>query len=296
MPNADLDLPILKCGVSGFGTHQELIKAQNVIRQIGRSPRFLIVGYFIKNDLEDDALFPRRTVIDGFRLDRFKRDEKGGIVEIPRETLKTRLDNFLAFGDPDGEPGIRGRVRIWLNRNSILYILAKQRSNIVRRAIQSSAQEAPPDTEGDPSDLEAHSPTPAWIDEGWPEHEQNLNAFKRFAEELGSELIFVIFSGREQAHTQFIRPRLMRFFESNQVDFVDLDPVFALSKRKDPKGLLFWRSDTHWNPRGNRLAALWVEHRLVQRYPGQISKSVSSDRIENKLRQEFSIVPEEITP
>ena len=60
-----LNYRVLKCGVNGYGTKQELLKAQDIIAQIHRSPRLIIVGYFW-NDLQDDYSFPSLTVVDGF--------------------------------------------------------------------------------------------------------------------------------------------------------------------------------------------------------------------------------------
>ena len=56
---------VLKCGVNGYGTRQELLKAQEIIARIHRSPRLIIVGYFW-NDLLDDSAFPSLTAVDGY--------------------------------------------------------------------------------------------------------------------------------------------------------------------------------------------------------------------------------------
>jgi len=55
---------MLKCGVTGFGTKQELIKARKVIDAAGKDPKFLIVLY-TSNNLHDDFAFPHHTVIGG---------------------------------------------------------------------------------------------------------------------------------------------------------------------------------------------------------------------------------------
>jgi len=55
---------MLKCGVTGYGTKQELIKARKVIEAVGKKPKFLVVMH-TSNDLHDDFLFPHRTVIGG---------------------------------------------------------------------------------------------------------------------------------------------------------------------------------------------------------------------------------------
>jgi len=55
---------MLKCGVTGYGTLQELNKAKRVVKDVGKPPTHIIVLY-IGNDLNDDYLFPQRTVYQG---------------------------------------------------------------------------------------------------------------------------------------------------------------------------------------------------------------------------------------
>ncbi len=56
-----LNYRVLKCGVSGYGTKQELLKATEIIARVRHQPRLIIVGYFW-NDLSDDYSFPSLTV------------------------------------------------------------------------------------------------------------------------------------------------------------------------------------------------------------------------------------------
>ena len=78
-----LNYRVLKCGVNGYGTRQELLKAQDIIAQIHRSPRLIIVGYFW-NDLQDDYTFPSLTVVDGFLVvcDQKYRDPKTNRLDL----------------------------------------------------------------------------------------------------------------------------------------------------------------------------------------------------------------------
>lgn len=58
------DYFMLKCGVTGYGTLQELNKAKQVVKDVGKPPTHIIVLY-IGNDLNDDYYFPQRTVYQG---------------------------------------------------------------------------------------------------------------------------------------------------------------------------------------------------------------------------------------
>ena len=59
---------VLKGGVTGYGTYQELLKAKEIIAKVKNRPQLIIVGYFW-NDLSDDYSFPDLTVVDGFLVE-----------------------------------------------------------------------------------------------------------------------------------------------------------------------------------------------------------------------------------
>jgi hypothetical protein len=59
---------VLKCGVDGYGTKQELLKAREIIGRLEKKPNRIIVSYLGANDVDDDLAFPHYTVIDGYRV------------------------------------------------------------------------------------------------------------------------------------------------------------------------------------------------------------------------------------
>ena len=85
----------LKCGVGGYGTHQERIKIERLIGKVG-IPRLIIVGYFTGNDLTDDYLFPNYTVIQGYWAKNVNFDlASGGRRVLSDEEIQTNLHEFL---------------------------------------------------------------------------------------------------------------------------------------------------------------------------------------------------------
>jgi hypothetical protein len=68
----DLNIRVLKCGVSDYGTMQEKLKLEKILRQVKRVPKLIIVGYCFENDVSDDYLFPQCTVLDGYLIDKIK--------------------------------------------------------------------------------------------------------------------------------------------------------------------------------------------------------------------------------
>lgn len=57
---------ILKCGVAGFGTQQELVKAERLLKKLP-SPSLLLLAYNA-NDAADDANMPNRFVYNGMLI------------------------------------------------------------------------------------------------------------------------------------------------------------------------------------------------------------------------------------
>jgi hypothetical protein len=90
-----IDTRVLKCGVSGYGSRYERHKLKTLTAHAGR-PRFVIVGH-VWNDILDDYLYPGRTVIDGYMLDKvIPADAKqGGLLIRSDEVLQRRLKNKL---------------------------------------------------------------------------------------------------------------------------------------------------------------------------------------------------------
>ena len=81
---------VLKCGVNGYGTRQERLKAEKIVSMIKSKPSLIIVGYFIGNDLEDDYLFPRSVVFNGYQIDKivFKNTATGQKIVNDDRQLK----------------------------------------------------------------------------------------------------------------------------------------------------------------------------------------------------------------
>jgi hypothetical protein len=90
-------LLMMKCGVTGYGTKQEFIKAKKVINQVGHAPKYIIVLY-TGNDLNDDMAFPQRTVVEGYLVGRVKGvDLVNGKVEYNSdEYLISESQKFLS--------------------------------------------------------------------------------------------------------------------------------------------------------------------------------------------------------
>jgi len=187
---------ILKCGVGGYGTRQELLKAADVISRTKRSPKLIIVGYFL-NDLEDDYLFPNATIIDGYPV--VTRDikdmETGKIVEKE----KAALEEDKALGVKEYPRNFFLKNLKWrAERQSIVYHLVKYSARSMLLKVP-FVKDILVKTEAITPFTLAFSDKP-WVDRAWSVHFSNLRTFKALADRHGSRLLVVIIPYREQVY------------------------------------------------------------------------------------------------
>ncbi len=289
-----LGVRVLKCGVMGFGTRHELLKARRIIAQLGRPPKLIVVGYFA-NDLYDDHVFPQATVFHGSLVGMASvrdDDPDGTVVRRDPAELSERERRWRRYCIRD-EPArpLTQPLTCWLTRHSILYNLAVGQ---VRRVIGTGSPTArSADDAGGPAtprpvnpDTLAFEPIESrrWLRSAWERHLQNLLAFRKLASEQGAGLLVVMIPSREQVYPFFrakrgLSPRLdyeqparliAQTVRDGRTEVVDLSPSFrrhadpSLGKREfDAATDLYLRVDNHLSERGERLAALAVARHIL---------------------------------
>ncbi len=266
---------VLKCGVGGYGTKQELLKASDVISRINRRPKLIIVGYFI-NDLEDDYLFPNATIMDGYpiRTRDIKDMATGEVVKRkPAEMegdkvygVKVYPKNFLLK-----------KIKWWLENQSVLYLLTKYSVRPLLLSMPVIKDLAIKTKMVTPLTL-SFSDRP-WLQNAWSGHFSNLRAFATLAKNNGAGLLVVIIPYKEQVYpylTSWLgsdpeRPQrlLCEFFTKEGIDYVDLLPLLRKYSNQaphllDPEKDLYWRNDPHLNIKGNTLSALLVSGYIME--------------------------------
>lgn len=279
---------VLKCGVSGYGTRQEFLKAQEIITRINKSPRLIIVAYFW-NDLGDDYAFPSLTVIDGFLVPSQKyKDQNGRLLD-----LKT-LDREYSFWDK-----LAGTYP--LSRWALASYFLDQHLISLNLINDSLAKLFPTKSiYADPLYFIAFSQEP-WVKDLWTKQEKSLLAFKKLAAGQGAELLVVLIPTNTQVYPfltggrqiDLERPNriLGDFLRREQIRCLDLLPLFRqyadqsprqqLSSEKD----LYWRSNSHWSLKGERLAGLLVARCILENNLVQVANRGEKLReIEEKLK------------
>jgi len=265
---------VLKCGVSGYGSRHERHKLEAVTTLAGR-PRFVIVGH-VWNDILDDYLYPGRTVIEGYMLDKVLPADplQGGRIVRSDDVLRTRLKNRL-----EPQFGPIGRAKLLLSNYSILYDRVENSEALQRVAswlgfaVSSNRR----------SELDAFQVVTdfPWLEQAWEEHLENLRQLRSAVEALEATMLVVIFPDRRQLYDS-LRPqkgnwqweypnqRLTEFLQRERIAYVDLLPEFrryvdcrGRSMPRTPDDL-FWVFDDHPNVKGNRLAGLLIGREVLE--------------------------------
>ena len=297
---------VLKCGVTGSGLRQELLKAEKTIGKTGVAPRLIVVGYFM-NDLEEDYLFPPRTVIGGWvaTLKRIGDYETGAVAETPYDVKEREVQTWEREGGgaPCRADTPARRLGCWLYRRTALYYGARNAVLSGWRAARSVKKTAgsavPPYIAWQP--VEGRP----WLKKAWEDHLANLNGFKKLAGAQGSKLLVVVIPAREQVYgflgdaakagypgldpelpNRFVRERLRR----ENIEILDLTSPFHLHADQtarphlDAEKDLYYRYNGHWNLNGQRLAGLLTaRHILEKRMISAPERDVKLAAIEREL-------------
>jgi hypothetical protein len=267
---------VLKCGVNGYTTKGELIKAKRVISQINMTPNLIIVGYFT-NDLADRWLYPRNTVIDGYLLIQTKLIDpfSGEKKFFTREKLTREITLYQQ------NVNLVKNIKDWLFKNSVLYHKSKNSYFLWKIAIFFGITQPPelPDTLYLMLDYTAKYP---WLKEAWALQLSDIKEFQKYASEIGSKLLFVLIPPKEMVY-DFLRikewndityeyPEILKeFFVENDIEYYDITPDFRQFANQKTRRLLdaqkdlYYRYDGHLNIKGNRLAGLLVTKSLIEK-------------------------------
>jgi len=273
-----LGMRVLKCGVGGYGTAQELIKARKIIEKIGRPPKLIVVGYFINNDNIDDLWYRDIRFIDGITAYSTKIDQDTGKKTALSEKDIRKEIATVFLQTPEGAD-LRDRVKFWLRRSSILYnVLAEK--DIVRllgQKIGFCHQRYAPYAE---TFLTIHKRP--WIKDSWEENINSLKGFKALAQTYNTRLLFVLIPMKENVYT-FLRSnyaedydwdypnqKVISIMKDEGLDFLDMTPVLREFADLRPRHILnrnrdfYWDYEGHWNRRGNELAGLAISRYILE--------------------------------
>lgn len=262
-----LENRVLKCGVAGYGTRQELLKSKEIIGRVQNFPQLIVVGYFL-NDLQEDYEFHCRMLA----LQRKENSPKGG--------------RPLPLGEFHGLQNIREelfrKAKLWPQQHSVLYVFVREilKSNISFHPIIADLL----------TDVGLLSPYRYMefaatehpvIREAWKIHLQNFREFKELVQKGNAKLLFVLIPRKEQVYSWLrgwagVDPegpnkKLRHFLQTEGIDCLDLLPLLKPYANPQPRAYLdrgkdlYWRFDGHLNIKGNHLTGLLVSKYVLEK-------------------------------
>jgi hypothetical protein len=124
----------------------------------------------------------------------------------------------------------------------------------------------------------AHKEYDPKVKKEWKEHLDNLREIHNIANRINAQLLIVLippkwriyrFLTSREAETGDLERELCKFFDEQQIHYLDLNPFFEKYKSEkklfwlDSKEDLYWRFDGHINNNGNKLTALLIARLII---------------------------------
>lgn len=241
---------VLNFGCSGYGQDQEwMLQRREVVRF---RPDLLLVNIHTASDFQNNTSFFEY----GFYKPFFRLGENGLIrenVPVPQNTLGAALNK-------------------WLSEHSVAWILFGNRK--VRETSLFSIFAALIDRKPDLIRKAQLLSTPADMTCRLCREMQNEASLQ------GSEILFLLnppfrlpsSGGKNELYpedTDYVK--LRDCLRENQLEYIDLRPVFEEQLKKEPQTLLTFVHDAHWNAKSHELAASAIRERLL------LSKKVENE-------------------
>ena len=246
---------ILKCGVAGYGTRQEWVKAKNVL-EIHPNPKRIILSYF-SNDKGDDEAFPNSLVYEGKIIKNLSADPT-----LTYEELEKKLSQFAYLARQYcmwNEPAhpLLQKTKCYLRKHSIVYLLVQDG---IKNVVPVTLLRRLGIVNEEPVAVEQ-------TDAGETAHFQNILAFKSLAQKSGADLIVVLIPTKEDTYataTTTSYRSVELFLREQKIEY--LNPVVDFRRTAAAtSSSLYWKEDLHFNEKGNRLLGFIVASYLAKR-------------------------------
>ncbi len=252
-----------KCGVTGYGTRQELLKAKQVVKETGKNPKYIIVLY-TENDLNDDALFPNRTAYGSYLASKrtttdlitgkqfFMSDAKF-LSKYNKYVEGTWQHTFFELK----YHSVLYRFNMWVKPiiNRKFAELKKMEKKTTSSMSSSSADVMPAKMNGvydvifsDHLDVTDRP----WFNHAIEAHMDTLIEFADFAKSINAKFILIDSTGK-LTHPRFAP--LQSYFDSHS-------HAYYYNLKADYPNSITWKYDGHWNIQGNSVAAKFMQQHL----------------------------------
>lgn len=266
---------VLKCGVAGYGTQQELIKAERLLKKL-KAPSEILLAYNA-NDVADDANMPNRFVYKGLLIPNF-----GGLTDydaIQKElpTIFYNSGHYCMWNTPE-HPTMQ-RIKCFLHMNSITYLVVTSRiKDILPFALLNKIGLV----NTQPSD---EVPAPVAADK--QSNFAHIRTLSDLAQHYGAKFTVVFMTTADMLLPNTPDPYadVKAYLDQEGIAYIDpRKPIQDLTQ----KGVsLYWPSNLHWNVPGNRLAGLLVSEAMLQKVYTQ-ADTKRLETVKAALRKEFA--------
>jgi hypothetical protein len=255
-----LGVPVAKCGVIGTGQLHQLGKMRGVIDAVGRRPR-LIVDVYFENDVADDLVHPRYTVVDGWLEEAVGLVEQDGRFAVrPRPPAAIRA--AVAAEGVVPEAGLLAALSYGAAKYSLSYDVARGLLAQARDVVASAVGRGPGPPRG------VYRPE-LWQRNGRFWYADNLYAarnrsalreMKAYADGLGVPLFLLLIPPKQHAAEPAYYDELKAALRAMGIGFADATEHFAENGYRWWE--LYWPRDAHLGPDGNGVVGNFLAERV----------------------------------
>lgn len=252
------DLAVLKCGVAHTGQRHQFEKMTEIVGQIGHPPSAVFV-FFYYNDIANDYAHPHSTVISGWQVDSVRLDNENRLLQIDRSLLESQSAARLRAMEAEvaNRTGRSARIKSVIKRYSIS---ASILSNLLPQRGTSADDNDGPARESNTTDRSLYD-LPMDQDgtvtySGNPftsPNQEAVNRFATWARENDVALIFVLIPPADHYDSTRWHAEVRNFLEDREIRYLDLAEAFEASDADVHD--IYWRTDGHFSPSGNRIVA-----------------------------------------
>jgi hypothetical protein len=259
-----LQVPVVKCGVTHTGQLHQLDKMKEVIARIGEPPEVILVVWS-PNDIINDAFYPHSTVVDGWQVDTTYMTSSQEIVRDTPEVLAERVRNKVI----SYRSGLRTTQRILIKYSASFNCLSRAMDHVsIGRWFGDSNYENPDRLST--YRLQHYPPlTPVLSYRGdnfARKNQEALLQLQAYADSIHAKLLVALLSAQKNHNAE-----VCDFLQEHSINFIDIgDEGYNFNDKH-----LSWRIDSHANEEGNEVIADAL-YRFIQPALGSDSRKFES--------------------
>ncbi|WP_320668161.1 hypothetical protein [Prochlorococcus sp. MIT 1307] len=240
-------LRVAKCGVTHTGQGHQFSKFKDIKNKLGYSPKIVIVSVY-HNDVINDFMYPKTTVMEGYQVD-FKKIVNKKIIIIPSKEIEARFKTWMT--SQTHEKILYRRITSLKYWSASFIVLDHSIQKI--KAIFFDKNSKQPSYGHSDFDLDSYKTSN-------PIARSNMMFIKQWIEHSRKNNYKLIFSTiPDRASTSKTYEGFHLYVESLNGLSWDFAEYIEMNHAKKN---IFWKNDPHFNIEGNRLYAEYLKKKL----------------------------------